>query len=307
MIEIMLQISEIGIKAIPFLFNIYLKMIDIFADTLIDSIKLLPFLFVAYLIMEYIEHKISHKTEEKIKKSGKIGPLVGSLLGVFPQCGFSVAATNFYAARIITLGTLIAVYLSTSDEMLPILISEKVPIITIVQIIAIKFALGMIYGFIIDFILRLNNKKEKNKIIDLCEEEHCHYEKSIVKSAINHTVSIFLYIFLLTFIVNIVVTAIGEETLSSFMAKSKILEPVIASLIGLIPNCASSVIITELYLQQIIGFGSLIGGLLVNSGAGLLMLFRINKHLKENIKIVLLLYILGAVTGIVINFIGITI
>lgn len=284
-------------------------MLEVLKDTLIDSIKLLPFLFVAYLIMEYIEHKISDKSKEKIQKSEKFGPFFGSALGIFPQCGFSVAATNLYAARIITLGTLIAVYLSTSDEMLPILISEAAPFNTIIAILGIKFALGMIYGFLIDFALKIKNKNKavEEKIVDLCEDEHCHCEKSILKSAIKHTLSIFAYIFILTLIINGIVELVGEDTLKEFMSGTGILEPILASLIGLIPNCASSVIITELYLSEIITFGSLIAGLLVNAGAGLLMLFRINKNMKENIGIVALLYFLGAITGIVINLIGITI
>ncbi len=278
-------------------------MLEILEDTLIDSIKLLPFLFVAYLILEYIEHKISDKSKEKIQKSGKYGPAIGSILGIFPQCGFSVAATNLYAARVITLGTLMSVYLSTSDEMLPILISRAVPVNLIISILAIKFALGMIYGFIIDFAINIKNKnkKEEDKIVDLCEEEHCHCEKGIFKSALKHTISIFIYIFILTLIINVIVNAIGEENLQNFMAKSSIFEPIIASAIGLIPNCASSVIITELYLSEIISFGSLIAGLMVNAGAGIIMLFRINKNLKENIKIVALLFALGAITGIVIS------
>ncbi len=243
-------------------------MLDILLDTIIDSLKLLPFLFVAYLILEYIEHKISDKSKEKIKKSGKFGPIIGSLFGIFPQCGFSVAATNFYAARVITLGTLIAVYLSTSDEMLPILISKAAPINVIIGLLAIKFVLGMFYGFLIDLFLRIKNKNkvEEERIVDLCEEEHCHCEKSLIKSAIKHTINIFVYIFILTLIVNIIVEFIGEETLSQIMSKSKLLEPIISSLIGLIPNCASSVIITQLYLSGIISFGSVVAGLLVNSG-----------------------------------------
>lgn len=284
-------------------------MLDVLLDTLIDSIKLLPFLFVVYLIMEYIEHKISDKSKEKIQKSEKYGPFFGSLLGIFPQCGFSVAATNLYAARIITLGTLIAVYLSTSDEMLPILISEAAPIGTIITVLVIKFGLGMIYGFLIDFVLHLKNKnkEEQEKIVDLCEDEHCHCEKSILKSAIKHTLSVFIYIFILTLILNGIVELVGEDSLKNFMLGTGVFEPVLSSLIGLIPNCASSVIITELYLSGIISFGSIIAGLLVNAGAGLLMLFRINKNIKENIKIVAILYFLGAVTGIIINLIGVTI
>ncbi len=278
-------------------------MLDILKDTVIDSIKLLPFLFIAYLIMEYIEHKISEKSKEKIKKSGKFGPAIGSLFGIFPQCGFSVVATNLYAARIITLGTLIAVYLSTSDEMLPILISKAVPINIIIGILAVKFVIGMIYGFLIDLFLRTFKKGrvQEEKIVDLCEEEHCHCENGIVKSALKHTINVFIYIFILTLIINIIVRFVGEDTLKDFMTQTSIFEPIIASLIGLIPNCASSVIITELYLSGIISFGSLIAGLLVGAGAGLLMLFRINKNVKENIKIVALLFFLGAITGIIIN------
>lgn len=284
-------------------------MLEVLEDTLIDSIKLLPFLFVAYLIMEYIEHKISEKSKERIQRSGKFGPFFGSLLGIFPQCGFSVAATNLYAARIITLGTLISVYLSTSDEMLPILISEAAPFSTIITILAIKFVLGMAYGFIIDLVLHIKSKDKdvEEKIIDLCEEEHCHCEKSILKSALKHTLSVFLYIFILTLIINAIVEYVGEEPLKEFMASTGLVEPIFAALIGLIPNCASSVIITEFYLSEIISFGSLIAGLLVNAGAGLLMLFRINKNVKENILIVELLYILGAITGIIMNMIGETI
>lgn len=194
--------------------------------------------------------------------------LYGGLFGLFPQCGFSVVATNFYAARIITLGTLISVYLSTSDEMLPILISEAAPMSLIVSILVIKFGLGMFYGFIIDFVLRLKNKKkEADRIVDICEHEHCHCEESIVKSALKHTFSIFVYIFILTLIINFVIHMIGEENLSNIISKNSILEPIITALIGLIPNCASSVIITELYLSNILSYGAFLAGLLTNSGA----------------------------------------
>lgn len=225
--------------------------------------------------------------------------LCGSIFGIFPQCGFAAFATNFYAARVITLGTLIAVYLSTSDEMIPILISKAVPVMTIIKILGIKFLLGMIYGFLIDFVLRLKNKnkQEEQKIVDLCEEEHCHCEENnIFKSALKHTLNIFIYIFVLTLFVNIIVSIIGQDRIGEFIRGKTIFEPIISSLIGLIPNCASSVIITEFYVSGIISLGSLIAGLLVNSGTGLLMLFRINKNLKENISIVTVLYVLGAIS-----------
>ena len=283
-------------------------MIEVIQDTLIDAIKLVPFLFVTYLIMEYIEHRTSNKAKETIKKSGKLGPFIGSLLGIVPQCGFSVSATNLYAGRVITLGTLIAVYLSTSDEMLPIMLSESAPATTILIILAIKFTIGMVAGFLIDLVLRFRNKnQEEEKIVDICEKEHCHCENGIFKSAIHHTVHIFLFILLITFILNIIIHFIGEENISAFLMNQPILGPVIASLIGLIPNCASSVIITEMYLGNIINLGTLIAGLLVNAGVGLVVLFKTNKGIKENIKIVGILYGIGVIFGIIIQIAGITI
>lgn len=286
-------------------------MLEIIQDTLIDAIKLLPFLFITYLIMEYIEHKMGEKSKNIIKKSGKWGPFLGSILGVFPQCGFSVSATNLYAGRVITLGTLIAVYLSTSDEMLPIFISEAVSPIIILKILGIKLIVGMIAGILIDLVINLFNKdktKEKdNEIGHICEEEHCHCnEKGIVKSAISHTLNIFLFIILITFIINIIVYFVGEELIASWILNKPIIGPMISSLIGLIPNCAASVIITNMYLENVISLGSMISGLLTGAGVGLAVLFKTNNNLKENIKIVGLLYVIGVISGILIELIGIT-
>lgn len=282
-------------------------MLEVLEETLIDSIKLLPFLFITYLIMEYIEHKTSNKAKETIKKSGKFGPAIGSILGVFPQCGFSVSATNLYAARVITLGTLIAVYLSTSDEMLPIFISEAVSIDIILKILGIKLIIGVIAGFIIDFVLRLKNKNkiEEEKIVDLCEKEHCHCEHGIVKSALKHTLNIFIFILLITLVINMVIYFIGEDTIAEFIKGKTILGPVIAGFIGLIPNCASSVIITQMYLQNMISVATMISGLLVGAGVGLAVLFKTNKGIKQNIRIVALLYFIGVISGIIIEFIGV--
>ena len=222
-------------------------MLEVIKEAIIDSIKILPFLLITYLLMEYIEHKTSEKSKEMIKKSGKFGPLIGSLLGIFPQCGFSVSATNLYAARVITLGTLIAVYLSTSDEMLPIFISEAVQPIIIFKVLAIKLVIGMIVGTIIDFILRIKNKgkEEKNKIVDLCEHEHCHCEEGIVKSAIKHTINIFIFILIITILINIAIYFIGEDNIANLLSGMPLLGPLVAGIIGLIPNCASSVILTR--------------------------------------------------------------
>lgn len=274
-------------------------MIDILLDAIIDTIKLLPFLFITYLIMEYIEHKTKNKTKEIVTKSGKYGPLIGSIVGIFPQCGFSVSATNLYAARVITLGTLIAVYLSTSDEMLPIFLSESVPINTILMILGIKFIVGMIAGFVIDLLIRLKDKEiEKEKIIDICQKEHCHCEHGIIKSTIKHTLNIFIFILLVTIVINLVIYLIGEETISNVLQNQPILGPLIAGIIGLIPNCASSVILTQMYLENVISLATLISGLLVGAGVGLVVLFKMNKGLKENIKIVVLLYSIGVIVGI---------
>ena len=283
-------------------------MLEIIEETLIDGIKLLPFLFITYIIMEYIEHKTSNKTKDIIKKSGRFGPFIGSLLGAVPQCGFSVVATNFYAARVITLGTLISVYLSTSDEMIPIFISEGASIITLLKILAIKILIGMIAGFVIDFILRLRKKdNEKERIIDLCEKEHCHCEHGILKSALKHTINIFIFILIITFIINIAIHLVGEETIGNFVKSNVILGPVLGGIIGLIPNCASSVILTQLYLQNVIPISTMISGLLVGAGVGLIVLFKMNKGIKQNLKITALLYTIGVLSGIFIQILGIQI
>ena len=282
-------------------------MIEILEDAIIDTIKLLPFLFITYLIMEYIEHKMSEHSKNTIKKSGKLGPLIGGIVGVIPQCGFSASATNLYAGRVISLGTLIAVYLSTSDEMLPIFISEAVPLSTIIKILLIKLAIGIVAGFAIDFAIRLKNKNKEdaNKIEHICEHEHCHCnENGILKSAIKHTLNILLYIFIITLVINALVEFVGEENISNFIGNHTILGPVFASLVGLIPNCAASVIITNLYIENIINGASLIAGLLTGAGVGLIVLFKMNKNLKENIVIVGLIYGIGVISGILLQSVG---
>ena len=280
------------------------QIIEILEETVLDSIKLLPFLFVTYLIMEYIEHKTSDKVKETIKKSGKYGPILGGIVGIFPQCGFSVSATNLYAARVITLGTLISVYLTTSDEMLPILLTEAVPITIILEILGIKLAIGIVAGLIIDFIMRkLKKQEQQENIEELCEHEHCHCEEGIIKSAIKHSINILIFIFIITLIINIIITLVGEETIANIISHNIILGPVIAGIIGLIPNCASSVILTELFIEQVISMPILISGLCVNAGVGLLVLFKTNKNIKENIKIISLLYFIGVISGIILEII----
>lgn len=281
-------------------------MWDAILDSLIDTVKLIPFLLITYIIMEFIEHKTSHKTKDAIKKSGHFGPLIGGILGVVPQCGFSAAASSLYSARIITLGTLIAVFLSTSDEMLPILISEAVDVRIILSILGIKLVIAVIVGFIIDLFFRkkFETSEDEPEIKDLCEHEHCHCEHGIFKSALKHTINITLYIFIISLVLNIIIYFIGEDNLAHILNSTPIIGPIIASLVGLIPNCASSVIITQLYLSKVLNFATMIAGLLVNTGVGLLILFRTNKDLKENIKITVLLFAIGVIFGIICDLIG---
>ncbi len=273
-------------------------MLDVIKDTVIDSLKLLPFLFLTFLLMEYFEHKMKNKSKKIVKKAGKFGPIIGSFLGVIPQCGFSVAATNLYATRIITLGTLISIYLSTSDEMLPILLSEKVEFSLIAEVLLIKIIVGIICGFIIDLVYR---KKEKVEIEEFCHDKHCDCEHSILKSTLKHTFDIFMFIFIISFVLNLAFSYLGEEVISSILMKNSIFGSFLTSLLGLIPNCFSSVLITQLYLKNTISFASMIGGLLTGSGVALLVLFRVNKDKKQNFRILLLLYLIGALTGLLIS------
>ena len=279
-------------------------MKDIILDTLLDSVKLLPFLFVAFLIMEYIEHKFSNKGKEKISKAGKYGPVLGSILGAFPQCGFSVMATNLYATRIISVGTLISIYLSTSDEMLPILISEKASISVIIKFLVIKILIGMLSGIIIDFILRKKENKKMNKIKDFCDEHKCNCSHGIIKSAIKHTINIMLFLLIITFILNLGFYYLGYDKISKLFLKGNLFSSFVSSFIGLIPNYASSVILTKLYLENVISFSSCLSGLLTSSGVALLLLFRVNESKKENFKILLTVYLIGALSGFIIEIIN---
>lgn len=277
-------------------------MKDIIFDTLIDCFKILPFLFLAFLLIEYVEHKLNNK--KIISTSGFKGPLIGSTLGLLPQCGFGTLATNLYITRIISLGTLIAIYLSTSDEMLPILISQKVSYKLIIIILIVKFLTGLIIGFIIDFILRKHKKREKTNY-HICEEEHCHCNEGIIKSSLIHSIKIFFFLLIITFLLNTIMYYVGSEYLSKILLKDNIFAPFISSLIGLIPNCASSIIVTELYLSNAISFGTMMAGLLTGSGVSILILFKSNKNLKENIFILLVVYLVGVLIGTMINLLKI--
>lgn len=282
-------------------------MKHILLDTLFESLNLLPFLLITFLIIEFIEHKASKKSIKMLTKTKKYGPIIGGILGATPQCGLGVMATNLYATNIITIGTLIAIYLSTSDEMLPVLISEGMPFSKILIILLIKVVIGIICGFIIDFIFRKKNKHTKIDVQELCENEHCHCENSIIKSSLIHTLKTFSFIFLVSFVLHIFIHEIGEDKISNLLLNGNIFTPFLSSIIGLIPNCAGSVVITELYVNNVISFGSMLAGLLTGSGISILILFKVNNDLKDNMMILGTIYIIGVIFGILFNLVGITI
>lgn len=283
-------------------------MADILFDTVLDSIKILPFLFFTYLLMEFLEHNTGNKARERIRHAGQFGPLWGGLLGIVPQCGFSTAASSLYAGRVITVGTLLAVFLSTSDEMLPIMISEAVPMPVMAKILAAKAVIAIISGMAVEFfyVKLLKRREEEMDIHVVCEEEHCRCEDGILKSAVKHTVKILFYILLISLVLNLMIGIIGNDTLESLFVGVPVVGELVAALVGLVPNCASSVVITQLYLDGIIGAGEMMSGLLVNAGVGILVLLRLNRDRKQNAGIIAALYGIGVFWGVVIEWIGIT-
>ncbi len=279
-------------------------MIDVIMDGVIDTLKLLPYLFITFLILEFLEHKLSKKNEKILVKNKKFGPFIGGLLGGLPQCGFSTMAANLFSNRVITMGTLIAVFLATSDEMLPIMISEHVSVITILKIIGFKVLIGIIIGFIIDLIFKEKKENIHHHIHDMCVDDHCScHEDGMIVSSIKHVFKIGIFILIANVLINIIIFNIGEDHLSHILLHKNILTYFLASLVGLIPNCASSVIITELYLSKMITIGHLLAGLLPGSGVGILLLFRTNKNIKTNMLILSIIYFVGVIVGILVDLV----
>lgn len=300
-----------------------------------DTLYLIPFLFVTYLAMEWLEHKAGSRAEEAVRRAGAAGPVVGSIVGVVPQCGFSAAAATLWAGRVITLGTLFAAMLSTSDEMIPIFIAEQVPLATMLKILGVKLVIGMVMGFMVDAGVRLARRdKEKLRIHELCEHDKCHcngdckaceenpelaydFEHdaahehhhehgSILKSALVHTAQVTLFIFIVTVVLNAVLETVGEDALAAFLGANPVASVFGAALVGLIPNCAASVVIAQLYVDGALGAGAMLAGLLVSAGVGLLVLFRTNRRLRENVLIVAGLWATGVAWGLLAMALGIT-
>ncbi|MDE6016772.1 MAG: arsenic efflux protein [Acetatifactor sp.] len=272
------------------------------AHTIKDSLFVILILFLTYLAMEYLEHSAGGKIQLLMRRAGRLGPVVGALAGVVPQCGFSAAASNLYAGRIVTMGTLLAVYLSTSDEMLPVMISAHAPVGMIGGILLVKVLVGMTAGLLIDLLCG-KRQEEHAHIHEICEQEHCGCEKGIFRSALSHTLQVGIFLLLISFVLNLVLEILGEDVLAGFLLNRPIVGPLVAGLVGFIPNCAASVAITELYLEGLIGVGSLLSGLLVGAGVGLLVLFRVNHKRSENCKIAGILYAVGVLVGITAEFV----
>ena len=280
-------------------------ILDIALDALLDSLKILPFLFAAYLAIEWIESKAEERTVALVNRAGSLGPVFGGLLGMIPQCGFSAATANLYATGIITRGTILAVFLSTSDEMLPILISRSVPGGFILKVLLFKALAGILAGLTIDALETHFFPHKQRHIHDMCEQEGCRCEDGILKSAVRHTLRIFLFLLAASFAVGLAVELLGTDRLSLFVLNRPFVGEALSALIGLIPNCAASVVITELYLQGGMSAGAMLSGLLVGSGVGLLVLFRMNHDLRDSLLTLGILYALGVFFGSLAEFLPI--
>lgn len=354
-------------------------LIDILLDAGKDTLSLVPFLLVTYLALETLEHVAGDRVNGAIKRAGAAGPVVGSLLGIVPQCGFSAMAATLYAGRVVTLGTLVAVFLSTSDEMLPLLLAEQVPVQTMAMLLASKALIALVTGFIVDAAIRGLRRNARahaairrtvlgtaanpahvncahddhtggdiidevaeagvsaDHIHELCERDHCgcdddedghshdhgHVDEhehhhghdhshshegapvlSIIRSAISHTVQVSVFIFLVTLILVSILETFGESAIEQFLRGNETLAVLGSALVGLIPNCSASVVITQLYLEGALQLAPMLAGTLISAGVGYLVLFRTNRSARENALFLVMMYVIGAGWGLVLSAFG---
>lgn len=356
-------------------------LIDILLDAGKDTLSLVPFLLVTYLALETLEHVAGDSVNGAIKHAGAAGPVVGSLLGMVPQCGFSAMAATLYAGRVVTLGTLVAVFLSTSDEMLPLLLAEQVPVQTMAMLLASKALIALVTGFIVDAAIRGLRRNARahaairrtvlgtaanpahvncahddhtggdiidevaeagvsaDHIHELCERDHCgcdededehghdhshdhghadeherHHDHShsyegapivsIIRSAISHTVQVSVFIFLVTLILVAVLETFGESAIEQFLRGNETLAVLGSALVGLIPNCSASVVITQLYLEGALQLAPMLAGTLISAGVGYLVLFRTNRSARENVVFLVMMYVIGAGWGLILSAVG---
>lgn len=276
---------------------------DTLLDAVWDTFKMLPFLFLAFLIIEFLEHRAQDKIKHLFTRAGAAGPAVATILGCIPQCGFSVMSANLYTSGIITLGTLIAVFLSTSDEAVILLATAHNGAHEIFKLLATKIVIALLFGYIIYFIEKKKHKAHHHHSHDLCEHDHCGCEENggVLKPALIHTAKVFGFLLLFTIIIDLAVSLIGMEALSHLLLSDSVFQPLLAAVIGFIPNCASSVLLTQLYIEGTLSFGSLIAGLCTNAGAGMLILFRDKSKIKENLKVLGILYLCSIIPAIILH------
>ncbi len=281
-------------------------MLDILLDALLDTLKTLPFLFGVYLLIEYMEHNSSNKLADRLQKMGPLGAIGGALLGIVPQCGFSVAAANLFSGRLISVGTLVAVFISTSDEAIPMLIANPEKIGDLWSFILIKTLIAIVAGILVDLALKMMKKTQTQPPFkEICEHANCDCEHhGIVRSAIKHTINIAIFILIVNLVLGFAIEFAGEENLSRIMMTNSTFQPFVTALFGFIPNCAASVVITQLYIGGIVSFGSAIAGLSTGAGLGLVVLFKTNKNYKQNFAIVGILYFVAVLSGVIINIIA---
>lgn len=282
-------------------------------DALLDTVKIIGILYLVYLLVSYFEHHGNDKFNRFLQKSKSYGPFVGSAMGIIPQCGFSAVMADLYSKRKITIGTLLAVFIATSDEAIPILLSHPEYYRSLIFLLAIKFLYAIVIGYVADLVIMASSRK-KAKLTQVEDDgeihdhhhDHCHHDHcghnhccadNIFLDALKHTIKIALFIFIATFAINLVVHHVGTESLSNALLSTSIFQPIIAAVIGLIPNCCASVVLIELYVMGGLSFGSLVAGLCAGSGVGLLVLFRKNKPIWQNLLITAICFVSGAGLG----------
>ena len=287
------------------------EILEVLLDAFLDTLKVFAIVLVVYFVLSFIESKIANK----ITKKSKVPPILGGLVGLIPECGFSVVAADMYKKRYITMGTLLAVFIACSDEALPIMLSNFDKIVMVLPLLAIKFTVAIIVGYFVDFIIfRHQLIKEKHEHNQFIHTGCCHHEieqednkqsflKSHVVHPLVHTLKITLYVFIINILFGFVIYFIGENAIKQFLDNNVYLTPLLSSLVGLIPNCASSVIITQLYLSNSLSFAATISGLICNAGLGLIFLFKEKKLIKDNLIITLLLVSTSLIFGYIILFI----
>lgn len=272
-----------------------------------DSVRMLPFLYLAYLLIEWLERHHGQRIENALAGGGRWGFAPGALLGCVPQCGFSAVASNLYASRVITPGTLLAVFIATSDEAIPLLAAEPGQWVSLLVLLVLKVLFAMVAGFVLDVPLRrFLPKSLYGGYSGSAEEIDCHEEhephSGIWLAALRHTLEIFAFILIFSFAIGLVFELVGEDTVAGVFTGLGIFQPMVAALLGLVPNCVSSVLLTQLYVEGVISFGSLFGGLCAGAGIGLAVLWRVNRSVKQNLFMTGLLWAVGAVCGIVLQF-----